>query len=149
VLGRATRDEEVRQHIDGVDRLQLSLDTDGDALVRELIDDIEHAILPIPMGAIFNEVVRPDTVTPFCPKADAGFVVGPYTASFWLLLRNLQSLLPPDPFAPLVVHGPASRRSQQGCDLLVAVAAMLPGQLDDVGGQPFFVIMVPRPLALR
>jgi hypothetical protein len=39
--------------------------------------------------------------------------------------------------------------TQQRCDLPVAVAAVLPGQLDDVGGQAFFVIMAPRPLALR
>jgi len=49
----------------------------------------------------------------------------------------------------LVVHDPASRRSQQRCDFPVAVAAVLPGELDDVGGQPFFVTLAPRPLALR
>lgn len=128
---------------------RFSFDKNGDALVRDLIDDIEHAKLPLLMGAIFDEVVRPDRVAPFCPKSDAGSVVAPYTAAFWLLLRNLQSLLPPDPFDPLVVHDPASRRSQQDCDLPVALAAVLPGRLDDVGGQPFFVIIAPRPLALR
>ncbi len=68
----AARDEEIRQHIDDVDRLQLSFDADGDALVRELVDDIAHAILPPLMGAIFDEVVRPDMAAALRPAADAG-----------------------------------------------------------------------------
>jgi hypothetical protein len=52
------------------------------------------------------------------------------------------------PLDPLVVHDPASRRAQQRCDLPAAIAAILSGQLDDVGGQALFVIMAPRPLTL-
>jgi hypothetical protein len=42
---------------------------------------------------------------------------------------------------------PARRRNS--AILAIAVAAILPGQLDDVGGQPFFVVTAPRGLALR
>ena len=117
--------------------------------MRELIDDIEHAILSPLMGAVFDEVIGPDMVAPFWQKADAGSVVEPSTAAFWLLLRNLQSLLPPDPFDPFVVHDPASRRSQHRCDLPEAISAVLPGELDNVGDQLRFVILAPWPLALR
>ena len=39
--------------------------------------------------------------------------------------------------------------AQQRRDLAVAVAAVLPGQLDDVGGQPLLVVAALRHLALR
>lgn len=77
MLGHTARDEERRQNVDDVDRFQSSLDADRDALMRELIDDIEHAILPPLMGAIFDEVVRPDMVAALRPKADAGPIVEP------------------------------------------------------------------------
>ena len=73
----AARDEEVGQHVDDVDRFQLSFDADRDALVRELINDIEHPVLPPLMGAVFDEVVRPDMVAPLRAEADAGPIVEP------------------------------------------------------------------------
>ena len=63
-------------------------------------------------------------------------------------MGNLQPLPFPDSFDPLVVDDPACLLKQPG-DLAVAVAAILPGQGDEVGGQPFFVGTAPRHLALR
>ena len=63
-------------------------------------------------------------------------------------MGDLQPLAPPDPLDPLVVHQPAGV-AQQGRDLAVAVAAVLPGKLDDVGRQPLFVVAALRRLALR
>ena len=77
MLRHAACDEEIREHVDDVDRFQLPLDADGDALMRELINDIEHPVLPPFMGAVFDEVVRPDMVAPLRPKADAGPIVEP------------------------------------------------------------------------
>jgi hypothetical protein len=77
MLGHATRDEESGQHVYHIDRLQLALDADGDAFMRELIDDIEHAILPPLMGAVLDEVVGPDVVKALCAEADARSVVEP------------------------------------------------------------------------
>lgn len=76
-FGHAARDEEIRQHIDNVERLQLSFDADGDSLVGELVDDIEQAILPPLMGAVLDEVIRPDMVAALRPEADARSVVEP------------------------------------------------------------------------
>ena len=77
MFGHAARDEEIRQHIDDVERLQLSFDADGDALVGELVDDIEHAILPPLMGAVLDEVIRPDMVAALRPEADARSITEP------------------------------------------------------------------------
>jgi hypothetical protein len=65
-----------------------------------------------------------------------------------LLLWDLQPLAPPDPLDPLVVDQPAGPAQQRG-DLAIAVAPILASQLDDVGGQPLFVVPAPRDLALR
>jgi len=65
-----------------------------------------------------------------------------------LLLRHLQTLAPPDPLNPLVVDQPPGI-TQQGRDLAVAIAAVLPGEFDDVGRQPLLVVAALRRLALR
>ena len=65
-----------------------------------------------------------------------------------MLGRDLQPLASPDPLDPLVVDQPAGLAQKPG-DLAIAVAAILPGQLDDIGGQPFFIVTAPRDLALR
>jgi hypothetical protein len=82
------------------------------------------------------------------PQADARSVRLPQTTAFRLLLWHLQPLTPPDPLDPLVVDQPA-RVPQQGRDLAVAITAILPGKLDDVGRQPLLVIAALRRLALR
>src|SRR3954468_7779129 len=63
-------------------------------------------------------------------------------------MGDLQPLAPPDPLDPLVVDQPA-RLLQQPGDLAIAIAAVLPGQCDGVGGEPLFVFTAPRSLALR
>ena len=60
----------------------------------------------------------------------------------------VQPFTSPDPLDPLVVHQPAGV-SQQGCDLAIAIAAVLAGKFDDIGRQPLFVITALRRLALR
>ena len=44
------------------------------ALVRELIDHIEHPVLAAIMGAVLDEVVGPDMVGMLGPQADAGAI---------------------------------------------------------------------------
>lgn len=45
MAGYATQDEKVGQDVDHVDRLELAIDVDRQALMGELIDDVEHAVL--------------------------------------------------------------------------------------------------------
>ena len=65
-----------------------------------------------------------------------------------LLMRNLQPLASPDPLDPLVIDEPAGLAQQLG-DLAIAIAAIEPGQVDDVDGQLLFIITAVRDLALR
>ena len=108
------------------------------AFPGELIDQVEHAELSPVMGPALDEVVRPDMVGPLWPHTDALPVVEPKPSFLRLLLRDLQPLPPPDPFHPLHVHRPAGI-PKQGRDPAIAVAAILGGERDDVGGQRLFI----------
>jgi hypothetical protein len=85
----------------------------------------------------------------FGPQPEARPVRQPEPVTLGLLGRDLQPLAAPDPLHPLVVDHPARGRAQQLGDLAVAVAAVLPSKLDDVGRELFLVVPAPRKLALR
>jgi len=55
------------------------------------------------------------------------------------LWGNLQPLTSPDPLDPLVVDCPACLAQQRG-DLAIAIAAVLPGKLDNIGGETLLVV---------
>jgi len=84
----------------------------------------------------------------FRPQPDAGPIGQPQTAPFGLFVRNLQPLTLPDPFDPSVTDQPAGL-AQQGGNLAIAVATILAGQLDHIGGQSFGILSAPLHLALR
>src|SRR5919201_3091243 len=46
VTGDATQDEEVGQNVDHIDRLKLAGDTDRQAFMGELVEHVEHPMLP-------------------------------------------------------------------------------------------------------
>ena len=92
--------------------------------VGELIDDVEHTVFAAIVDAALDEVVGPDVLAVLRPQADARPVREPKTASFGLLVGDLQSLAPPDPFHPAVDDRPASL-AQQGRDLATAISAIL------------------------
>src|SRR6516162_2903552 len=58
----------------------------------------------------------------------------PEPAALGLLMGNLQPLTLPDTLDPLVVDCPAPLAQQRG-DLAIAIAAVLPGKLDNIGGE--------------
>lgn len=88
-------------------------------------------------------------IWPLSPQTYAGSVIEPKPASLRLFLWDLQPLAAPDAFDPLVIDDPARRRSQKLSDLPVTVAAILAGEFDDVGDQPFFIISPRRRPPLR
>jgi hypothetical protein len=102
--------------------------------VGELVDHIEHSILPSIVGAVLDEVVGPDVIAVLGPQPDARSVCQPEPAAFGLFMGDLQPLASPDPLDPLVVDDPA-RLLQQPGDLAIAVAAVLAGQRNNVGGE--------------
>ena len=144
----AAQDEQIRQHIDHIDGLELSGDPDCQAFMAELVDHVEHSIFPSFVGAVLDKVVGPDVIAVLGTQPDAGSVRQPQPAALGLFVGDLQPLPSPDPLDPLVVDDPA-RLLQQPGNLAIAVAAVLPGKLDDVGGEPLFVVTAPRCLALR
>jgi hypothetical protein len=54
-------------------------------------------------------------------------------------MGDLQPLALPDTLDPLVVDCPA-RLAQQRGDLAIAIAAVLPGKLDNIGGEMLLVV---------
>ena len=148
-MGRdAAQDKQVAERIDDVCSPEVPGYPDGEGFACELIDDAQHPEPPSVVGALRDKVIGPDMIGSLGPKTDTRSVVEPETAAFRLSCRNLQPLTPPDPLDPLPVHCPASC-SQQCRNPAVAVAAILAGQCDDVGGQGRFVFGRPRYLALR
>jgi hypothetical protein len=90
--------------------------------------------------------VRSSTLS---PQTEAGSIVEQKPSPLQLFLWDLQPLAPPDALDPLVVDDPAGGRSQKFRDLPVAVAAILAGEFDDVGGQAFIIISPRRRPSLR
>src|ERR671917_1008416 len=71
VARHAAQDEQIGQDIDHVRGLELAGNPDRQALVGELVDDVEHAVLPSVVSAILDKVVGPDVVRTFGPQPDA------------------------------------------------------------------------------
>ena len=130
----AAQDEEVRQDVDDVRGFQSSVDPDRQALSGELVNDVQHAELPAVVGTILDEVVGPDMVGPLGSKPHTGAVIQPEPPLLRLGLRHFEPLQTPDAFDPSGVHRPAGRL-QQCRDPAVAIAAVLRGERDDVGGE--------------
>jgi hypothetical protein len=82
------------------------------------------------------------------PQPNARSVGQPEPAALGLLMGNLQPLTLPDTLDPLVVDYPA-RLAQELGDLAIAIAAVLPGKLDNIGGETLLVVTTARDLALR
>jgi hypothetical protein len=116
--------------------------------VSKLVNDIEHPISASIVGAILDKVVGPDMIALLRPQPDARSVGQPEPAALGLLMGNLQPLASPDTLDPLVVDCPA-RLAQQCGDLAIAIAAVLPGKLDNIGREMLLVVTTARDLALR
>ena len=82
----AAQDEEIGQRIDHIDGLELAGDPDRQAFVGELVDHVEHAILPSIMGAVLDKVVGPDVIAVLGSQPDARSVLQPQPAAFGLFM---------------------------------------------------------------
>jgi len=149
VPGHAAQNKEVREYIDHIDRFQLSVYSDGQALMRELVNHVEHPVLSPVMGAILHKVVAPDVVRSLGSQPDTGSIVEPEAALLRLLTRHFQPLPSPDPLDPLIVDNPTGPRAQELCDLAVAVTAVLAGEFDDIGGEALLIVSSLRNTPLR
>jgi hypothetical protein len=116
--------------------------------MAELVEHVEHPILASVMGAVLDKVIGPDMIALLRPQPNARSVGQPEPAALGLLMRDLQPLTSPDTLDPLVVDCPACLAQQLG-DLAIAIAAVLPGKLDNIGGETLLVVTTARDLALR
>ena len=145
----AAQDEQIRQHVDHVDGLELPGDPDRQALVGELVDDVEHADTSVRRGCGPRRSrrtrrgcgARAAAGCRIRPPARAGRAWVASGGTFSPSRRQIRSTR-----LSLTIQ-PAARSS--AADPAIAVAAVLAGQRDDVGGQPLFVVSAPRHLALR
>src|SRR6266481_3484043 len=135
-----------RQIVDHVDRLELAGDTDRQAFMGELVEHVEHPILASVMGAVLDEVVGPDMIALLRAQPNARSVGQPEPAALGLLMGKLQPLTLPDTLDPLVVDDPA-RLAQQRGDLAIAIAAVLPGKLDNIRCETLLIVTTARDLA--
>ena len=69
--GNAAQDEQVGEHIDDIDRLEPTRYLNGQTFVGKFVDDVEHAEFASIMGALLDEVVRPDVGGALGPQPDA------------------------------------------------------------------------------
>jgi hypothetical protein len=89
VARHATQDEEIGQHIDHIDGLELAGDPDRQAFVGKLIDHIEHAIFPSIVGPILDKIVGPDVIAVLGAQPDARSVRKPEPAALGLFVGDL------------------------------------------------------------
>src|SRR5215213_7639414 len=62
--GHAAQDEQVGQDIDDVGCFELASHPDGQALVGELVEDVQQPELAPVMAAVLDKIVAPDMVRP-------------------------------------------------------------------------------------
>ena len=109
---RATGDEQVGHHTDKLSRAQLATDPIGQALARELGDNVRQAQLAATLWPALAEVVGPTGVEPLRPQPSAGLVIQLQLSAPRLPRRRTQALAAPDPLHPLVVGLQPSARSE-------------------------------------
>jgi hypothetical protein len=114
----------------------------------ELVKHVEHPVPASIVGAVLDEVIGLDMVALLRPQPDARSVGQLEPAALGLLMGDLQPFALPDTLDPLVVDCPA-RLAQECGDLAIAMAAVLPGKLDNIGGETLLVLTTARDLALR
>lgn len=115
---------------------------------REVIHETQHATLPPVMGAILYQVLESDMVEPSRPIPGAGSITLPDPAPLRLPAWDLQALLPPDPFKPLVVDHLARRATEKGGDLPIAQSDVFSDQGNKAICKLFLVLPFPPDLAL-
>jgi len=114
----------------------------------QLVDHVEHPVLPTIVGAILDEIIGPDVVRVFRPQTDTRAIVEPQPSALRLLDGYLQPLTSPDPSHPPEAHRPAGSAQHLG-DAPITVTAALDRERDNLSGQSHLVAARLRYLALR
>jgi hypothetical protein len=126
--------EEIREAMEHIIGVEPSLHEDGEVLPTEFVDDRQHLEGTAIMGAVLYKIIGPDVVAMGGPEPDARPVVEPEPPSLWLFLRNLQPLLAPETFDPLMVDLPAVP-FQKGSDPTIPIATVSGSQAHYIRSQ--------------
>ena len=148
VLRRTAQNEQIRQDINDIRRVEFAGNADHQWLLCKLINDVEDAVGAPVMRPVLHEVIGPDVIGPLRSETDAGSVVQPEPPALFLLRWDFQPFTLPDPFNALVVDVPAGVLQQTGDDP-VSVVTILAGKDDDVLGQLLLIGPPAWNLALR
>jgi hypothetical protein len=124
------------EHVIGA---QLSLNHYGEALSTEFVDNRQYLDWTTVVGPVCHEIIGPDMVAMGGPEPDTRPIVEPETSAFGLLLRNLQPLLAPDAFHPLMID-PPNLSSEQCRNPAIAVAPISLGKLDNFFSELLFCL---------
>ncbi len=145
--GRPAQDEQVGEDVDHFRGPELAPHPDGQALMGELVQDIEHPKPAAVMGTVLNEVIAPDMV--LAAPVSTGCRNHLRTTA---VLVSTAAAAPSAPraarCAPPAWHSPAPRAAEQRRDLAVPATPVLASQLGDVGRQLLLIVSAPRHLAL-
>src|SRR5690606_16008461 len=113
----AAQDEQVRQGVDDVGRVELAIDADRKAFPGELVDDVEHAESPAIVGPTLDEVIGPDMVRVLGPQPDARSVIHQWNdPRIEAIIRLVDQLTPEAISAELMQLG-------EECDAVAVVCA--------------------------
>jgi len=82
------------------------------------------------VGAILNEVIRPDMTLVRRPEPDARSIIQPQPAALWLFHWDFEPFTAPDAIDTLLIHMPAVS-PKQFRDPAIAISAELSGEPDD------------------
>src|SRR5262249_8999479 len=100
-------------------------------------------VQPLTVVTIIFQILSKDR-----PQPNARSVGQPEPAALGLFVGDFETLASPDALDPLVVDRPARLTKQPGA-LAIAVAAVWPSQLADIGREPFLIRTTTRDFALR
>ena len=101
-----TQDEQVRESVDDLSRVELSFHTDRKALSAVFIQDVESSERPAIIGLVMYKVVRPDMILIFRAQPDARSVIHPDPPFLGLFHWHFKPLAPPQTFDTFVIHLP-------------------------------------------
>ncbi len=139
---RTVGHEEIREAMEHVIGAQPSLHHNVEAFPTEFVNDRQNLDGTAVMSAVCHKIIGPDMVAMGGPEPHTRPIVEPQTSAFGLLLGNLQPLLTPDAFHPLVID-PPTFSSEQCRNPAITVAPILLWQV----GQFLPVASFPRPSA--
>ena len=101
-----TQDEQVRESVDDLSRIQLSFHPNCQTFPAVLVQDVQCPESPAIIGSVMYKVIRPNMILIFRTQSDARSVIHPDPPFLWLFRWHFKPLAPPQTFDTFVIHLP-------------------------------------------